>query len=83
MPELPEVVEQATHWGEIVDEKEALKTKIKRLNAKATQAKMDLHDLSEDLPIGWENILELANLTYTAYHDLTAAKAQLAAFEGG
>ena len=50
---------------------------------RATQAKMDLHDLAEDLPIGWENILELANRTYAAYRDLTAARARLASFPGG
>ncbi|MBA4262201.1 MAG: hypothetical protein C0443_09360, partial [Comamonadaceae bacterium] len=31
-----------------------LKLRLKKLNAQATQAKMDLHDLSEDLPTGWE-----------------------------
>ena len=56
---------------------EDLKTEIKKLNAKATKAKMDLHDLAEDLPIGWENILQLATDTYAAYRDLTAAKERL------
>ena len=27
-----------------------LKLRLKKLNARATQAKMDLHDLSEELP---------------------------------
>jgi Uncharacterized conserved small protein containing a coiled-coil domain len=35
---------------------EDLKAGLKKLNARATQAKMDLHDLSEDLPTGWEKI---------------------------
>ena len=30
---------------------ETLKAEIKKLSAKATQAKMDLHDLSEELPM--------------------------------
>ena len=38
---------------------DALKARIKSLNARATQAKMDLHDLSEDLPTGWQRIPEL------------------------
>jgi len=83
MEMLPVVEEQTNHWELIVDEKDTLKTEIKRLNAQATQAKMDLHDLAEDLPVGWENILELANRTYAAYRDLTAARARLASFPGG
>ncbi len=32
---------------------ETLKAEIKKLSAKAMQAKMDLHDLSEELPLQW------------------------------
>lgn len=56
-----------------------LKTLVKRLNAQATQAKMDLHDLSEELPIGWEKIPEQAQKTYGAYAKLAEARRQLAA----
>jgi len=35
---------------------ESIKAEIKKLNGQATQLKMDLHDLSEDLTIGWEKI---------------------------
>ena len=56
-----------------------LKAQVKKLNAQATQAKMDLHDLSEELPIGWERILEQAQKTYDAYAKLTEARKQLAA----
>lgn len=57
-----------------------LKLKIKKLNAQATQAKMDLHDLSEDLPTNWEKILEVAQRCHDAHAALTAArKAQAAA----
>ena len=35
-----------------------LKARLKKLNARATQAKMDLHDLSEELPTNWESILQ-------------------------
>ena len=39
-----------------MSEIEALKAEIKKLSAKATQAKMDLHDLSEELPVNWRQI---------------------------
>jgi len=59
---------------------EELKARIKKLNAQATQAKMDLHDLSEDLPTGWEKILEVAQRAYDLHAALTEArKAQAAA----
>jgi len=58
---------------------EELKTLVKKLNAQATQAKMDLHDLSEELPIGWEKIPEQAQKTFDAYARLTEARKQLAA----
>jgi len=57
---------------------ETLKSEIKKLNAQATQLKMDLHDLSEELPIGWERIMEVAAKTHRAYEKLTAARQKLA-----
>jgi hypothetical protein len=77
------VEEQTRHWESIMDEKETLKAEIKKLNAQATRLKMDLHDLAEDLPIGWENIMDLALHTHTAYSELAAARERLAAFAGG
>jgi hypothetical protein len=56
-----------------------LKLLVKKLNAQATQAKMDLHDLSEELPIGWERIPEQAQKTWEAYAKLAEARRQLAA----
>ena len=58
---------------------EELKAAIKKLNAQATQLKMDLHDLSEELPIGWERIPEIAERTFQAYQKLTAARQKMAA----
>ena len=55
-----------------------LKTKVKKLNAQATQAKMDLHDLSEELPLNWERIPEVAARAHEAYGALLAAKKALA-----
>ena len=58
---------------------DAIKAEIKKLNAQATQLKMDLHDLSEELPIGWERIPELAEKTFQAYQKLAAARQKLTA----
>jgi len=40
---------------------EELKTQIKRLNSKAGQMKMDLHDLAEGLPTDYERLIDAAN----------------------
>jgi hypothetical protein len=53
-----------------MSEEEDLKAKLKKLNAKATALKMDLHDLAEDLPTGWEKIPEVAQQAYEAYQQL-------------
>jgi hypothetical protein len=55
-----------------------LKTRIRKLNAQATQAKMDLHDLSEELPTNWEKIREVAERAYSAHAELAAARKALA-----
>ena len=61
---------------------EAIKAEVKKLNAQATQFKMDLHDLSEELPVNWEKIPEVAERTFQAYQKLTAARQKLAASGG-
>ena len=58
---------------------EDLKAQAKKLNAKATQAKMDLHDLSEELPTNWEQILDVAQRAHQAHAALMAVRQQLAA----
>ncbi len=55
------------------------KTRLKRLNAQAVQAKMDLHDLSEELPTNWERILETAQRAYDAHRALAQAREAAAA----
>ena len=60
-----------------MSEIEALKAEIKKLSAKATQAKMDLHDLSEELPINWQQIPEVAQRARDAYAILEKKRAQL------
>jgi hypothetical protein len=58
---------------------DTLKAEVKKLNAKATQAKMDLHDLSEELPTNWEKILDVAQVAHDAHVALVAARKALAA----
>ncbi|MDY0037075.1 MAG: CCE_0567 family metalloprotein [Zoogloea oleivorans] len=62
-----------------MDDLETLKARVKKLNAQATQAKMDLHDLSEDLPTNWEKILEVAQRAYDTHQNLMAARKDMAA----
>ena len=64
------------------DTTEALKTQVKKLNQQATALKLDLHDLAEDLPTGWEKIPALAEKTHTAHAALHAARQALAAAGG-
>jgi hypothetical protein len=60
---------------------EELKAEIKKLSAKATNMKMNLHDLSEELPVNWTNILSVAQETYDAYATLEAARKRLKELE--
>ncbi len=61
---------------------EDAKAKLKKLNAQATALKMDLHDLAEDLPTGWERIREVAEKTYQAYLELDAFRKEAAGSRG-
>ena len=58
-----------------------LKKKIKRLNSKAGQMKMDLHDLAEGLPTDYETLIEEATKTYEIYRQLDELKQQLKSWE--
>ncbi len=60
---------------------EELKSKIKKLNSKAGQMKMDLHDLAEGLPTDWEKLLEEAAKVYDTYRQLAEMKQQLKTWE--
>jgi hypothetical protein len=64
-----------------MSEIDTLKAEIKRLNARATQAKMDLHDLSEELPTHWERIPEVSRIAHEAHAALLAARQRLAALQ--
>lgn len=60
---------------------EALKKSIKRLNSRAGQQKMDLHDLAEGLPTNYKTLLEMAQKTYDIYLELDQLKKQLKTWE--
>lgn len=60
---------------------EELKAKIKRLNSKAGQMKMDLHDLAEGLPTDWEKLPQEAAKTYEIFRELDQLKKQLKQWE--
>lgn len=61
---------------------ETLKAEVKKLSTQATQAKMDLHDLSEELPVNWQAIPEVAQKCYDLHARLTEAREQLKAAQG-
>ncbi len=60
---------------------EELKLQIKRLNSKAGQLKMDLHDLAEGLPKDYQQLTALATQTYEVYHQLNELRCQLKNWE--
>ncbi len=60
---------------------ETLKAEIKKLSAKAIQAKMDLHDLSEELPVNWTQIMSVAQKAHDAFAELERKRASLKALE--
>lgn len=62
-------------------DRETLKAEVKKLSAQAMQAKMDLHDLSEELPVGVENVMAIAERVCAAYAALDAKRAELKTLE--
>ena len=58
-----------------------LKKRVRRLNSKAGQMKMDLHDLAEGLPTDYEKLIEEATKTYEIFSQLTELKQQLKTWE--
>ncbi len=60
---------------------EELKTQIKRLNSKAGQMKMDLHDLAEGLPTNYQQLMDVAAATYEIFRQLDELKQQLKQLE--
>lgn len=54
-----------------------LKQQIRKLNSKAGQLKMDLHDLAEGLPAQYQQLMIVAAETYEVFHQLDEMKQQL------
>jgi hypothetical protein len=55
-----------------------LKAEIKKLSARALQLKMDLHDLSEELPQNWQAIPDVASKAHAAFKALEEKREELA-----
>ena len=64
-----------------MSEVDTLKAEIKKLSARAINAKMNLHDLSEELPVNWTSIPEVAKAAHDAFAALEAARTKLANLE--
>ena len=62
-----------------MEDVETLKAQVKKANARAMEMKMALHDLSEELPAGLENVMDVARQTQEAFQNLDAARKKLAA----
>lgn len=56
---------------------DTLKAEIKKLSTQAIQAKMDLHDLAEDLPTNWTQILGVAQRAHDAFKLLESKREEL------
>ncbi|WP_198666151.1 CCE_0567 family metalloprotein [Tropicimonas sp. IMCC34043] len=56
---------------------EELEARIKKLSMRSTTAKMNLHDLSEELPTDWQKIPEVAEATYEVFKELAEARKAL------
>ena len=61
---------------------EELRNQIRRLNSKAGQMKMDLHDLAEGLPANYQQLIAVASETYEIFHRIDCLKKQLLQLEG-
>ncbi len=58
---------------------EELEARVRKLSMRSTDAKMNLHDLAEELPTDWEKIPEVAEATFEVFKELTAARRELKA----
>ena len=77
--EFERYLEQTVKGKTDVEDKETLKAEVKKLNARAMEARMALHDLSEELPAGLEKVMDVAQATVADFESLDAARKKLAA----
>jgi len=64
-----------------ITDTEELKMQIRKLNSKAGQMKMDLHDLAEGLPTDYECLMEVAAETYKIFQQLDEMRKHLKTLE--
>ncbi|TWB89387.1 hypothetical protein FBZ93_116104 [Bradyrhizobium macuxiense] len=64
-----------------MSDREILIAELKKLSSRALQAKMDLHDLSEELPVNWTSIMAVAERAHDAYAELERRSQDLKALE--
>ncbi len=65
-----------------MDTLESLNADLKKYMRQTSQNKLDLHDLAEDLPVGWEKIPEMAAKTFESYRNLDETRKKIAALGG-
>jgi hypothetical protein len=58
-----------------------LRTQVRKLNSKAGQMKMDLHDIAEGLPNDLEKLPDAAAQTYAVFCQLQELRQQLKVLE--
>lgn len=56
---------------------EELEKRVKKLSMRSTNAKMNLHDLAEELPTDWDRIPEVAAETFEVFKELSVARKDL------
>ncbi|MDK1378636.1 MULTISPECIES: CCE_0567 family metalloprotein [unclassified Sinorhizobium] len=60
---------------------EELRKKVRKLQSRAGTAKMELHELAEDLPVNWSEVKAVAKRTFDVFAEPDAAKRELSALE--
>ena len=58
--------------SEIPTDPAELQALVGKLKMRAVKLKLELHDLSEDLPVGWEKIPEVAARCHAVHQELAA-----------
>ena len=74
---------QVTETSSVNPDINELKIQVKKLNSKAGQMKMDLHDLAEGLPTNYNQLMDVAGQTYEIYRQIDELKQQLKKLERG
>ncbi|MFC0804842.1 CCE_0567 family metalloprotein [Ensifer sp. P24N7] len=64
-----------------MSELEQLQQKIRKLQSRAGTAKVELHDLAEDIPLNGTEIKAVAEKTFAVSAELDAAKKDIAELE--